>query len=125
MLSDGPVTRFDWWFLVFAVLSCMGVSVFCVSQFGWGLFTAYAIIGFCLLCVLPRWGYSVGGDSSDRMFFSGLCFFFCFAYPFLILMGLVVLVVMGLVFGLQWLFIPEFRNDRKSLIEKRFFNMKK
>jgi hypothetical protein len=115
MLSDGPVTRFDWWFLVFAVLSCMGVSVFCVSQFGWGLFSAYSIGAFCLLCVLPRWGYNLGVDSSDKMFFSGMCFFFCLTYPFLILMGLVVLVVMGLVFGLQWLFIPEFRNAGTSL----------
>jgi len=115
MLSDGRVTRFDWWFLVFAVLSCMAISVFCVSQFGWGLFTAYAIGAFCLLCVLPRWGYRMGEDSSDKMFFSGLCFFFCFAYPFLILMGFAVLVVIGLVFGIQWVLIPEYRNSCKSL----------
>jgi hypothetical protein len=51
----------------------------------------------------------MGEDSSDKMFFSGLCFFFCLTYPFLILMGLCILVVMGLVFGIQMLFIPEYR----------------
>ena len=79
---------------------------------------------FCFLCESIWLGF-VYCLCHNWILFTGLCFFFCFAYPFLILMGLVVLVVMGLVFGLQWLFIPEFRNDRKSLIEKRFFNMKK
>ena len=121
--SDRPVSKFEWWWLGLNSVATVAASIFAVNQFGFGIASCYWTGVVALLFVLPRFGYNGGSwtyekdsvSDSDRSFLSAIGFFFSFIYPWLILMTLAVFVVLGLVFGIQWLLIPEFRKSCKTL----------
>lgn len=123
MLNDAPVTKFDWFWLIFAALGTIAASAFSMNQFGFGIVSCYWTGVAILLFTLPRFGYNgcewrYEKDSVsdlDRKFLSGIGFFVSFVYPYVFLVALAIVIVMGLVFAIQWIFIPEFRTACKTL----------
>lgn len=123
MLNDAPITKFDWFWLMFAVLGTTAASIFSMNQFGFGIASCYWTGVVALLFILPRFGYNGvqwkyendNVSDSDRSFLSAIGFFISFIYPYAIIMAFVVMIMIGVVFVLQWIFIPEFRKSCKTL----------